>query len=149
MAALVGNEYYKIRSKDGRDKKYNPISLLEIANEYFLWCIKNPLKEQVIQKIKVSRNEEKIVKVEVNKMRVLSIQGFCNYAEIVINTFKNYEDDKDFMTVTTRIRGIIENHQLEGASAGLLNSSIIARKLGLANKSETTIREQPLFGNGE
>lgn len=142
MGAPIGNEYYLLRSKDGRDTIYTPDSLLEKANEYFNWCLDNPLKEEQIVKFK-----ESYEKVDVNKMRPFSLQGFCNFAEIVINTFKNYEETKEFLTVTTRIRGIIENQQFEGAAGGFLNPNIIARKLGLIDKSETTIKEQPLFGD--
>lgn len=161
MAAPKGNEYYLIRSKDGRDKEYDSESLLKKANEYFNWCLENPLLEAVI--VKGSNIEEKTNKDNDNettkvtkpyaiaslpKMRPFTVQGFCNYAEIALNTFKNYEKDKDFLTVTTRIRGIIENQQFEGAASGFLNPNIIARKLGLIDKSQVRVeKEQPLFGD--
>ena len=145
MAAPKGNEYYLLRSSDGRSTEYTPESLLTKANEYFNWCLHNPLKAQ-----KAFHNNGKIVYADENKMRPFALQGFCNYADIVINTFKNYESieikedsteedekkAKDFLIVTTRIRGIIENQQFEGAAAGFLNPNIIARKLGLADKKE-------------
>lgn len=142
MGAPKGNEYYLLRSKHGRDKEYTPESLLKKANEYFNWCLDNPLKEEQIVKYK-----EHYEKATLNKMRVFSLQGFCNFAEIVVNTFKSYEKEEDFLTVTTRIRGIIENQQLEGAASGFLNPNIIARKLGLAdNQNVNVTAEQPLFG---
>ena len=167
MAAPKGNEYYLIRSKDGRDKEYTPQSLLEKANEYFRWCLENPLYEAVIVKgnrIEETKSPSKDKKGKLSdvttkttkpydiaslpKMRPFTIQGFCNYAEIVHNTFLNYEKDKDFLQVTTRIRGIIENHQFEGAASGFLNPNIIARKLGLIDKSQVRVeKEQPLFGD--
>lgn len=141
MGAPVGNEYYLLRSKDGRDTTYTPETLLEKANEYFNWCLENPLKEQQVVKYKDSYE-----KIDVDKMRPFSLQGFCNFAEIVIQTFHNYEnpdketkqekedDEKGFLEVTTRIRGIIENQQFEGAASGFLNPNIIARKLGLVDR---------------
>ena len=155
MPAPKGNEYYLLRSKDGRDTEYDPESFLEIANEYFNWCLENPLIEAQI--VKGNRTEEvslptkdaegksKNVKTKTTipydiaslpKMRVFSIQGLCNFAEIALNTFKNYEERKEFLTVTTRVRGIIENQQFEGAASGMLNPNIIARKLGLVEKKE-------------
>ena len=131
MGAPIGNEYYLLRSKDGRDTQYTPEALIVIANEYFKWCLENPLKEEQIVKYK-----DYYEKVDVNKMRVFSLQGFCNFADIALQTFLNYEKrkEKDFIDVTTRIRGIIENQQFEGAASGFLNPNIIARKLGLAEK---------------
>lgn len=132
MAAPIGNQYWKIRSKDGRDKKYLPNELLDKANEYFQWCVDNPLYEAELVTFQGRSKLEKLP-----KMRVFSIQGFCNFADIMRQTFLNYEKDKDFLEVCTRIRGVIENQQFEGASANLLNPSIIARKLGLSDKRET------------
>ena len=156
MGAPKGNEYYLLRSKHGRDTSYTPDDLLDKANEYFNWCLENPLYEvQIINRpfTKTTVKKGKEVKetvpyttAQVPKMRAFSIQGFCNFAEIAINTFKSYEDKKDFVTVTTRIRGIIENQQFEGAASGFLNPNIIARKLGLADNQNTNVKnEQPLF----
>ena len=146
MSAPKENEYYLLRSKDGRDTTYTPESLLEKANEYFNWCLENPLMEATIQKVKVNGIGEEIRMVDLPKMRPFTLQGFCNFAEIVIQTFHNYEntdketkqentdDEKGFLEVTTRIRGIIENQQFEGAASGFLNPNIIARKLGLVDR---------------
>lgn len=143
MAAPIGNQYYLLRSKHGRDKKYSPTTFKKKANEYFQWCLDNPLQEQVIQKRKISRDEEVIEHHTINKIRPFTIQGFCNFAEIVYKTFLEYEQRDDFSEVSSRIRGIIENQQFEGAAAGFLNASIIARKLGLADKKELEVKELP------
>ena len=141
MAAPIGNEYYKIRSKDGRDKIYTPEELLKVANEYFAWCIDNPFHEEVLfhYQGQVTRDKSK-------KLRPFSIEGFCVFADIARQTFLNYSKDKDFIEVTTRAREIIESQQFAGAASGFLNANIIARKLGLADNSNTkVIVEQPLF----
>lgn len=130
MAAPKGNEYYKIRLKDGRDTIYKPDELLEKSNEYFQWCVDNPLKEE-----QLFHYQGTVVKGEASKMRPFTLEGFCNFASISVNTFKNYESSKDFLTVTTRVRQVIENQQFEGAASGFLNANIIARKLGLADKT--------------
>lgn len=139
MPAPKGNQYYKIRSTDGRDTAYTPDSLIEKANEYFQWCLENPLLEEVSY-----HSNGIITKTQNAKLRVFSIQGFCNYAEITHKTFFNYEERKDFLQVTTRIRGIIENQQFEGATANLLNANIIARKLGLMERIDHTSKEEKI-----
>lgn len=136
MAAPIGNQYWKIRSKSGRSKKYSPRMLLRKANEYFQYCIDNPLYRSEIIKYK---DHHEIVEVPV--LRVFSIEGFCVFADIAVKTFHNYEKEEDFLQVTSRIRGVIENQQLEGASANLLNANIIARKLGLADKQDLKISQ--------
>lgn len=135
MAAPKGNQYYLLRSKDGRDKIFpDPEILAEACNEYFSWCIKNPLKEEQIVKLKDS-----FQRVKVSKMRPFTLEGMCNFIDISLEAFKNYEKRQDFIALTTRIRQIIDNQQLEGAAAGFLNPNIIARKLGLADKKDTNI----------
>lgn len=143
MPAPKGNEYYLLRSKDGRDTEYSPESLLEVANQYFQWVLDNPLMEEQIVKYK-----DNYERVSLPKMRPFTIQGLCNFAEIAEKTFWNYEQREEFLQVTSRIRSIIENHQFEGAASGFLNPNIIARKLGLADNSNLNVKtEQPLFGN--
>ena len=43
---------------------------------------------------------------------------------------------KDYSLIITRIREIIYRQKFEGAAAGFLNSSIIARDLGLQDKQQ-------------
>lgn len=142
MGAPLGNQYWKIRLKDGQDKKYTPTELLKGCNEYFQWCIDNPLYEKEIVKgsfVEILNGEKINVPyglVDVPKMRPYTIEGLCNYLDIVVNTFKNYEKDKEYLMVTTRARQIIYNQKFEGAASGFLNPNIIARDLGLSNKSE-------------
>lgn len=158
MAAPVGNEYYKLRSKDGRDKIFpTPEALIDAANEYFEWCVNSPMMEAQIVKasqtettslpVTDSKGKEKTVKskttvpyviANVPKMRPFSLEGLCNYIDISVDGFKLYQEREDFIGVTTRIRQIIDTQQFEGASAGFLNPNIIARKLGLADKQDHT-----------
>lgn len=144
MSAPKGNEYYKLRSKDGRDKIFKtPKALLDSCNEYFQWCIDNPLKES-----QAFHFQGFITYASIDKMRPFTLEGLCNFIDISTKAFKLYEERQDFVPVTTRIRQIIENQQFEGAAAGFLNPNIIARKLGLTDKSEVKVsQEQPLFGN--
>lgn len=130
MGAPTGNEYYKLRSKDGRDRIYSkPEELLNEANEYFQWVQDNPL-------IEVDFRGKDADMVHLPKMRPMTLTGLCNYIDIAVSTFQEYEKRKGFSAITTRIRQIIETQQFEGAASGFLNPNIIARKLGLTDKQE-------------
>lgn len=140
MAAPKGNDYYKLRSKDGRDKIFKtPKALLDACNSYFQWCLENPLKEQV-----AFHNRGVISYGNVNKMRPFTLEGLCNFIDIAKSTFQEYEKNQDFSAITTRIRQIIENQQFEGAAAGFLNPNIIARKLGLHDSADITSKGEKL-----
>jgi len=149
MAAPIGNQYWKLRSKDGRDKIYEtPEDLSDAINEYFAWVELNPLMESQVVKGRFVEEDErdgevvKVVKnyeiVEVPKMRPLTLEGMCNYLDISVDCFKLYEKRKDFIAVTTRARQIIYNQKFEGAASGFLNANIIARDLGLIDKKDVT-----------
>lgn len=155
MAAPKGNEYWKIRSKSGREKQYTAQTLLKKSNEYFIWCQENPLKEEHIvnRPWTEDKDGEKITHpysiALLSKMRPFTIHGLCNFAEICVKTFDNYSKnkDKDFLQVTTRIRQIIYNQKFEGAASGFLNPNIIARDLGLVDKKDVESGGKPIKHN--
>lgn len=68
-------------------------------------------------------------------MRAMTISGMCIYLDISEDTWANYRAKKDFLGVTTRAENIIYNQKFAGAAAGLLNANIIARDLGLIEKT--------------
>lgn len=145
MPAPEGNQYWKLRTKHGKDKKYTVDKLQEESNKYFQWCQDNPLLEETILKYKDSYE-----KVNLSKMRPFTISGLCNYLDISVETFSKYEKNQDYVVVVTRIRQIIYNQKFEGAAAGFLNPNIIARDLGLVDKKQQEIKvEQPLFPESE
>jgi hypothetical protein len=146
MAATKGNQFWKARAKHGRDKIFKtPKLMLEAAFDYFSWVEDNPLTKQIIFQGVVQGNE--------SLMRAMTIKGLCifwgvntRYLDDFISNLKlDTEEGKDFSSVTSTIKEIIETQKFEGASAGLLNPNIIARDLGLTDKKELSgSAENPL-----
>jgi hypothetical protein len=152
MASKYEPGYWRIKMPlGGRPPAFeNPEALLDEVNAYFKFVEENPLKEAQLIKTKVDRDTEEVNVYSLNKMRAMTIAGLCNFIGISIETFYDYEKKPGFFEVITRARQIMYSQKLEGAAAGMLNPSIIARELGLAEKSETrVIQEQPLFGDSE
>ena len=55
-----------------------------------------------------------------------------------------------FIEIIRAIDKIMFAQKFEGAASGAFNANIIARDLGLTDKSELKVtEEQPLFGDGE
>lgn len=141
MGAPIGNEFWKLRSKHGRDKLFaTPEIMWEAACEYFQWCVENPLKE-------IDFRGKDAIEVIIPKMRAFTMQGLCLYLDcntVYFNHFKNDIKDKDdqmskgFSKVITRIEETIYNQKFTGAAAGFLNANIIARDLGLTDKKDLT-----------
>lgn len=133
MAAPKGNKFYKKREKDGRELIYKePSELLDAAYKYFDWCNNNPIKKDEVLKGGVRAGY--IVKVKTD--RPYTLIGLCNHIGIGKRTFDDYCNRNDFSPITTHIREIIQQNQIEGAMVGTYKENIVARLLGLVDKKE-------------
>lgn len=84
--------------------------------------------------------------------RPLTVDGFevwCWRNEIISDLsqyFANTENRyTEYQTICSRIRKEVRNDQIEKGLAGIYNTSITQRLNALTEKSELTVREQPLF----
>lgn len=132
MAAPAGNEFWKQRSTHGRKPIFaSPDDLEAACIEYFEWVEANPLYSAE------AFAYQGVVTIEpIAKMRAMTISGLCIFLDISQQAWGEYRTREGFGEVTTRADEIIRTQKFEGASAGLLNPSIIARDLGLSDKSE-------------
>lgn len=130
MAAPEGNQFWRLRSKHGRDKLFaDPNSLWEAACEYFDWCDQNPW----IKKDWVGKDGDE---VERETQRPYTITGFLLYCDANENYWNQFKkaDHEGFSWVITRIEDVIRTLKFEGAAVGAFNANIISRDLGLADK---------------
>lgn len=150
MAALKGNQFWKLRSKHGRDKLFKTPELLwEAACEYFQWAEDNPLQE-----VRGFAFQGTVTKETFPKLRAMTMSQLCFYLncnEGYFRTFKKQltEKDKDFNTVIHDIEQTIYNQKFQGASADLLNANIIARDLGLVERKDLTTDGDKITNNSE
>ena len=68
----------------------------------------------------------------------MTIAGLCLFLDIDKTTWENYRANPDFFRVCQEVENGIYQQKFTGASADLLNASIIARDLGLADKQDLT-----------
>jgi len=130
MGAPKGNQFWKLRSKHGRDKLFTTPELLwEAANEYFQWCEDHPIEAED------NKGTKNVNLVKFN--RPFTLKGFCIYCDASENWFIEFRKiaDKDFLYIIHKIEEIIYNQKFEGAAIGIFNANIIARDLGLSDKS--------------
>lgn len=147
MAAPIGNQFWKLRSKHGRNKLFaTPELMWEAAEEYFEWCEENPL-------IEIDYRGKDVEQVELPKMRPFTLHGLCGYLDCNTLYFNDFQSSlagkkdklsKDFSIIITRIREVIYNQKFSGAAAGFLNPNIIARDLGLTDKTDLTTAGEKL-----
>jgi len=143
--AMYGNSFWKARSTHGRNPIFkNHNDLWDACLQYFTWAEENPLKEEKLFSFQGETHTG-----EINKIRAMTIGGMCIFLDICQNTWTNYKEKKgetdkekelaqDFLRVTSKVEEIIKSQKFEGAAADLLNANIIARDLGLKEKTELT-----------
>jgi hypothetical protein len=118
-----GNKFWEIRSTHGR----KPIF------EYFEWANDTPLKED-----KLFAFQGEVTRDTIDLMRPFTISSLCIFLDISDQTLADYGKRDGFIGVVDNIKKIIYEQKFSGAATGLLNSNIIARDLGLKDKSELT-----------
>lgn len=134
MGAPIGNQFWKIRSKHGRDHIIkDPVKLWESAEQYFKWCEDHPL-------IEVDYRGKDSTRIELEHPRPFTKQGltlFCGMARWE-DLVKLKDVSKDFAEIITRIEYTIYEQKFSGAASGFYNPVIISRDLGLTEKSNIT-----------
>jgi hypothetical protein len=134
VVAPAGNQFWKARSTHGRAPIFaEPDGLLEACLEYFEWVEANPLWED-----KIISFQGVATHVDVAKMRAMTIAGLCIFLDISRKTWDGYRARQDFIPVCEQVEQIIRDQKFTGAAADLLNANIIARDLGLSDKTELT-----------
>lgn len=145
----------KMEKKRGRPYKFTPEQFEEAWKNYFAYCDDNPwFKNEVIKGGPIAGT---IVKVPTQ--RPYTEIGFCvhnNLGEKYLielgHTLEDKEDEESIKlsNILTRMKAKCKAQKFEGAVVGVFNANIIARDLGLTDKSETNvIQEQPLFGDDD
>lgn len=147
MAPKIGNQYYKLRSKDGRNKLFENSE--DLRNEITLYFEEKA--NSIIKKPDVVKSGE-----FVGTQVFTEIQDFPTKEELAIflgfakwESLKNYKEySNDFLEVITWAETIIYNWKLKYTAIGVLNANIIARDLGLADKQDLTSNGQTVsFGS--
>lgn len=135
MAAPTGNQFWKARTKHGRDKIFSsPDALWEACCEYFEWVEANPLWES-----KLFSYQGEVTEGIAPKMRAMTIDGLTLFLGIHPSTWYEWRAKQDdFSDIVSRAEQVIRSQKFAGAAADLLNANIIARDLGLTEKTDHT-----------
>lgn len=136
MAFQKNNEFWKLRTKVGRERMFaDPEALREACNEYFKSVAENPLFDE-----KVGFSEGAAIYAPIPKPRAMSLSSLCLFIGIPLKTYYDWKNTRaDLLPVLVEAEQVIWGQKFEAAAAGLLNANIISRELGLADKTETTV----------
>jgi hypothetical protein len=152
MAATVGNQFWHLRLKHGRDAILkNPETLWDNFLQYSQWVEDNPLLEQNW----VGKEGEEVLKRKMRPMLKPAFAVVCGYANWENLTYQK-KSNKDFSEIISRIESCMTSWNVSGSAAGFLNPNIIARVEGLSEQtevkhsgeSEIIIKGQKFANNG-
>jgi hypothetical protein len=135
MGAPKKNQFWRKRSKHGRDKIIkDPKFLADASDEYFQWCIDNPILE-------IDFRGKDLIKIEIPHPRVFKKEEFARFCGVAqwrtIEELRN--DHEDFSQIITQIDKIIADQKYTYAVVGMFNSTIVSRDLGLADNTKTDV----------
>ncbi|MEL6204113.1 MAG: terminase small subunit [Pseudomonadota bacterium] len=129
ITTLAGTSWRERRGV-GRPRAYKTAEdLQEAVDSYFDWIEKTPLWELRTVGKELRR---------VPKMRAPTLLGLCGFIGMTTETWRQYRGKEEYSAVTTRTDELMRAWKFEGAAAELFHPNIIARDLGLSDKSEVT-----------
>lgn len=127
--------------KRGGPRIYTAETMAKKAIEYFKFVDSNPFTELKPMVVNLGAGAgSEVEKVELPLKIPYTWEGLCLYMGVAGGYFRQFksgqkEFDKDTSTVVSFIEHTIKTQQLNGASAGIFNSSIISQYLGLVTKT--------------
>lgn len=145
MGAPTGNQFWKLRSKHGREKLFaTPEMFWEACCEYFETCDENPFHKSEAKTVNIGDYQSQVEIVNLPVMRPYTFQGLCRYLNAHSTYFNEFEESlkgkedqlsKDFSQTLARVRDIIFEQKFSGAASGFFNATIVSRDLGLKDAS--------------
>lgn len=153
-------DYWQKRKKLGRLRKIkSPEELWRLATEYF----ERREGERLLKQDFIRSGEKAGTIVNLENILPFTWSGLSDYlleCGIVLHdtqelrTRRPERDNRytfmDFAEVLQAIDKVMHDQKLSGAASGAFNATIIARDLGLTDKSEVSVQtEQPVFGDPE
>lgn len=128
----------KAKGAGGRPPAFNsPEELQQAVNEYFQWVEENPLIDH--RAIGVYYGDP--VTKDFERLRPMTIGGLCLFLNISDQTWREYRKGTygdEFSWICTQADRVIREQKFAGAAAGFFNHAIIARDLGLVDRSDIT-----------
>lgn len=128
-----GNQYWRLAKCGAKRKFPTPESLLEKCIEYFEWVEANPMEEP-----RAAHHQGTFVQGKMKRPRAMTIVALSLYIGMTRKTWMEYREREDYKEVCEWVEDVIWTQKFEGAAAEMFNIQIIARELGLAEKTDIT-----------
>lgn len=138
----IGNQYWLKRSSFGTKLFESPEILWNACCEYFQFVLDNPWYDNKL----ILENRKAVIK-QIPKTPPFTQTGLQIFLGIDENTWQRYgkeESYKEYWAVVKQVNGIIYDNKFKGAAMEFFNPNIIARDLGLKDRTDLTTNEETL-----
>ena len=153
MGAPKGNQFWKLRSKHGRDKIFDDPKILKTeAEKYFEETAQRTWNKEDF--IKAGPNAGK--KIELETSAPFLMKGLCVFLGVNIQYFRDFkeglkgmEDRKkaeDFSLIVSYIEDIVSIQKLEGGLTGAYNSLMVSQIEELKTRTDITSGDKEIKG---
>lgn len=130
--------------RPGRPRNFSTANDLWLdCIEYFKWCESTPMEKEEVKVLSDSGQYagSKIERVKVKLLRPFTMGGLTVYLNVSPTYFSDVRKNKaaygeEYSIVLSAVEQVIREQKFAGAAAGLFNANIIARDLGLSEKTE-------------
>jgi hypothetical protein len=134
----MAKELWEIAKGPGQPPCFSsPQEMWDRAVEYFKWCGEHVILEDKIFKTK-SGLDDKLEHEYIAHKRPMTLAGLHIFLNISEQTWYNYKKKDEYLGITNSIDRTMYENKFSGASVGQFNANIIARDLGLADKTDLT-----------
>jgi len=131
---------YKIAGlgKVGRPRLFSrPIDLKNACDEYFAWCIENPLMETDYR----GKDADQVLLPHPRPFTLSGLMVYLGTSEKYWQTFRHTMEEQkhdEFLYIITHVEQTMRSQKFEYAATGFFNANIISRDLGLIDKTDIT-----------
>jgi hypothetical protein len=128
-----GHRFWRTRVSSGPEPRFADAEALWAAcDSYFSWTEDNPIiEEQLVTYKGMTRL------VPVPKVRPMTKRGLCRFLGIAHTTWAEWKKDRpELAEAIERAESVIWEQKFNGAAVGIFNGNLVARELGLADKTE-------------
>lgn len=112
----------------------SPEQFLELAMDYMKWVESNPVMKTV-----TAAFQGEISYLKVPHQRPMTQYGLASYMDIGLSTLKDYSQKEEYSAIFKWVTAKMTAWNVDGASSGDMNGTIIARIEGLTDKQEVNL----------
>ena len=116
------------------NRKYTPEEVFNFAVRYFSWA-----ESEAIKAIETAAFQGVISESLVHKPRVFTLTGLALFMGVNINRFARWRAEAGYSDVMEFIDNVIYEQKYQLGVAGIINSTIVGKELGIDKPQEITI----------